>query len=171
MKQLLQSIADGKTELCDIPIPKCKNGHILIKTSRTLISPGTERSLVSFGRSSYLDKARQQPDKVKDVFNKIKTDGILPTIGAVKSKLEQLMPMGYSNVGTVVEIGPDVENFKVGDRVLSNGPHAEFVCMPVNLCAKVPPSLSNDEAVFTVLGAIALHAIRLFNQTLGILFL
>ncbi|PCI65245.1 MAG: dehydrogenase [Gammaproteobacteria bacterium] len=167
MKQVLQKFSDGTTEVCDIPLPRCSSGHILIQSSCSLISVGTERSLVSFGRSNYLSKARQQPDKVRDVINKIKTDGLMPTIEAVKSKLDQPIPMGYSNVGTVIEVGADVTTFKIGDRVLSNGAHAEFVCVPVNLCAKIPDSLSDEDAVFTVLGAIALQGIRLSAPTFG----
>jgi predicted dehydrogenase len=167
MKQVLQKFSDGTTEVCDIPLPRCSNGHILIQTSCSLISVGTERSLVSFGRSNYLSKARQQPDKVRDVINKVKTDGLMPTIEAVRSKLDQPIPMGYSNVGTVIEVGTDVTTFKVGDRVLSNGAHAEFVCVPVNLSAKIPDSVSDEDAVFTVLGAIALQGIRLSAPTFG----
>jgi predicted dehydrogenase len=167
MKQLLQKFSDGKIEIFNIPLPRCGNGNILIQSTCSLISVGTERSLVSFGRSNYLSKARQQPDKVRGVMNKIKTDGLMPTIEAVRSKLDQPIPMGYSNVGTVIEVGEDVKIFKVGDRVLSNGAHAEFVCVPVNLSAKIPDSVSDEDAVFTVLGAIALQGIRLSAPTFG----
>lgn len=167
MKQLLQSFSDGKTEICEIPLPRCGSGHILIKSNCSLISAGTERSLVSFGRSNYLSKARQQPDKVREVLNKVKTDGLMPTVEAVRSKLDQPIPMGYSNVGTVIEVGAGVSAFKVGDRVVSSGAHAEFVCMPTNLCAKIPESVSDEDAVFTVLGAIALQGIRLSAPNFG----
>ena len=167
MKQLLQSFSDGTTEVCEIPVPRCGKGHILIRSSCSLISAGTERSLVSFGRSNYISKARQQPDKVREVINKVKTDGLMPTVEAVRSKLDLPIPMGYSNVGVVVEVGSDVSSFKVGDRVLSSGAHAEFVCMPTNLCAKIPTSVSDEDAVFTVLGAIALQGIRLSSPNFG----
>jgi len=167
MKQLLQSFSDGNTEICEIPLPRCGRGHILIKSNCSLISAGTERSLVSFGRSNYINKARQQPDKVRDVLNKVKTDGLMPTIEAVRSKLDQPIPMGYSNVGTVIEVGAGVNAFKIGDRVVSSGAHAEFVCMPTNLCAKIPDSVSDEDAVFTVLGAIALQGIRLSTPNFG----
>ena len=167
MKQLLQSFSDGTTEICEIPMPNCGPGHILIRSTCSLISAGTERSLVSFGRSNYISKARQQPDKVREVINKVRTDGLIPTMEAVRSKLDLPIPMGYSNVGVVVEVGLGVSSFKVGDRVLSSGAHAEFVCMPTNLCAKIPASVSDDEAVFTVLGAIALQGIRLSAPNFG----
>lgn len=167
MKQVLQDLAKGTSTIANVPRPSCKTGHILIQTSTSLISAGTERMLVDFGRSGYIEKARQQPEKVKMVLDKIKTDGLMPTIEAVRSKLDQPLPMGYSNVGTVIEVGAGVTNFKVGDRVLSNGYHAELVCVPKNLCAKIPDSVSDEDAVFTVVGAIALQGIRLAQPTLG----
>lgn len=167
MKQILQNLASGKTEVAEIPTPQCKSGHLLIQTITSLISAGTERMLVDFGRSSYLDKARQQPEKVKMMLDKIKTDGLLPTVDAVRSKLDQPIPMGYSNVGEVIKVGAGVAGFTVGDMIVSNGRHAEVVCVPKNLCAKVPQSIAPDDAVFTVVGAIALQGIRLAAPTLG----
>jgi len=123
--------------------------------------------LVDFGRSSYLEKARQQPEKVKMVLNKIKTDGLVSTIDAVKSKLDQPITMGYSNVGTVLEIGSGVEGYKIGDRVVSNGSHAEIVCVAKHLCAKIPDEVDDEAAAYTVVGSIALQGIRLAQPTIG----
>ncbi|WP_417449435.1 bi-domain-containing oxidoreductase [Kordiimonas sp.] len=167
MKQILQDLGSGKTIVADIPMPQVKAGHVLIETLTSLISAGTERMLVDFGRSSYLEKARQQPEKVKMVLDKVKTDGLLPTIDAVRSKLDQPVPMGYSNVGRVVEVGRGAEAFQIGDLVVSNGHHAGMVCVPKNLCAKVPEGVRADDAVFTVVGAIALQGIRIAEPTLG----
>lgn len=167
MKQLFQDVGSGKTSVADIPRPRCKRGHVLIKTTYSLISAGTERMLVDFGRSNFIDKARKQPEKVKMILDKIKTDGLMPTIDAVRDKLDQPMPMGYSNVGVVLEVGSGVTEFKVGDRVLSNGRHAELVCVPKNLCARIPNNVSDADAVFTVVGSIALQGIRLIQPTLG----
>lgn len=153
--------------LVEVPVPQVKPGHILVKTSRSLVSLGTERMLVDFGKANYLQKARQQPDKVKMVINKVKTDGLKPTMDAVFSKLNQPLPMGYCNSGMVVEVGKGVSGFKVGDRVASNGHHAEYVLVPENLTAKVPEGVSDDAAAFTVIGAIALQGIRLLNPTFG----
>jgi predicted dehydrogenase/threonine dehydrogenase-like Zn-dependent dehydrogenase len=114
-----------------------------------------------------LDKARQQPDKVRVVLDKLSTDGVGPTIRAVKAKLDQPLPLGYSNVGSVIEVGDGVSGFSIGDRVVSNGHHAEVVCVPSKLCARIPPSIENEAAAFTVLGAIALQGIRLLQPTLG----
>jgi threonine dehydrogenase-like Zn-dependent dehydrogenase len=123
--------------------------------------------LVDFGKAGWLNKARQQPDKVREVLDKARTDGVLATMEAVQAKLEQPMSMGYSNVGRVLEVGRGVEGFSPGDRVVSNGPHAEVVRVPKNLAAKIPDGVSDDQAAFTVLGAIALQGIRLAKPTLG----
>jgi predicted dehydrogenase/threonine dehydrogenase-like Zn-dependent dehydrogenase len=123
--------------------------------------------LVEFGKSSLIAKARQQPDKVKQVLEKIQSEGLIPTLEAVFNKLEQPLPLGYCNVGVVVEVGEGVQGIKIGDRVASNGPHAEIVCVPQNLVAVIPQEVSDDEAAFTVIGSIGLQGIRLCNPTLG----
>lgn len=167
MKQIIQDMKSGQTMLEEVPVPQVKSGYVLIKTSRTLVSLGTERMLVEFGKANLIDKARQQPDKVKQVLDKIKTDGLQPTLEAVFNKLGQPLPLGYCNVGKIVAIGKGVTEFKVGDRVASNGQHAEFVCVPKNLVAKVPDNISDEEAAFTVIGSIGLQGIRLLNPQLG----
>lgn len=167
MKQILQSLKTGGTEIAEVPVPNASRGHLLIASSRTLVSTGTERMLVEFGKAGWLDKARQQPDKVRMVLDKIKTDGLMPTVEAVFSKLDQPLPLGYCNVGRVTKVGAGEASFEVGDRVISSGKHAEVVNVPFNLCAKVPDSVSDDEAAFTVLGAISLQGIRLVQPTLG----
>lgn len=167
MKQILQNIGNGDTSLVDVPTPKSSSGNLLIATRKTLVSAGTERMLVDFGKANLIDKARQQPDKVKMVLDKIKTDGLMPTIDAVRNKLDQPLPLGYCNVGTVIEEGSDINNFQIGDRVASNGHHAEVVRVPNNLCAKIPDNISDESAAFTVIGAIALQGIRLVQPTLG----
>jgi predicted dehydrogenase/threonine dehydrogenase-like Zn-dependent dehydrogenase len=167
MKQILQSLKTGITEVAEVPCPVVLRGQILIRSSRTLVSAGTERMLVEFGKANLIDKARQQPDKVMMVLNKIKTDGLLPTMEAVFNKLDQPLPLGYCNVGTVLEAGPGVTGFEAGVRVVSNGKHAEVVSVPMNLCARVPALVSDDEAAFTVMGAIALQGIRLIKPSLG----
>jgi predicted dehydrogenase/threonine dehydrogenase-like Zn-dependent dehydrogenase len=167
LKQLIQSFKTGETKLEDVPAPLVRKGHILVKTTRSLVSIGTERMLVEFGKSSLISKARQQPEKVKMVLDKIKADGLLPTLEAVFSKLEQPIPLGYCNVGVVIEVGEGVHGFSVGDRVASNGPHAELVCVPVNLAARIPVDVTDEEACFTVIGAIGLQGIRLLEPSFG----
>ena len=167
MKQILQSLKSGGTEVAEVPCPAVTRGQILIRSALTLVSAGTERTLIEFGKASLLEKARQQPDKVRMVLDKIGTDGLLPTIEAVRRKLDQPLALGYCNAGVVIEVGEGVTGFKAGDRVASNGRHAEMVCVPSNLCAKIPNAVPDDAAAFTVLGAIALHGIRLAQPTLG----
>lgn len=167
MKQLLQNLRDGTTEVADVPAPRAGAGELLIHTRRSLVSAGTERMLVEFGKAGLIDKARQQPDKVRQVLEKVRTDGLAPTLEAVRAKLDQPLPLGYSNVGTVVEVGRGVTDFAAGDRVASNGRHAEVVAVPQNLCARIPDGVSDEAASFTVVGAIALQGIRLAAPTLG----
>ena len=167
MKQIIQDLKSGATILEEVPVPQVKSGYVLVKTTRSLVSLGTERMLVEFGKANLIDKARQQPDRVKQVLDKIKTDGLQPTLEAVFNKLGQPLPLGYCNVGRVVAVGRGVTTFKVGDRVASNGNHAEFVCVPQNLCAKIPDTVTDDEAAFTVIGSIALQGIRNLNPQLG----
>ena len=167
MKQIFQNLSSGETTLDEVPAPRLRPGCLLIRTSTSLISAGTERMLVEFGKASLINKARQQPDKVRQVLDKVKTDGLLPTIEAVRTKLEHSIPLGYSNVGTVAEVGAGVSGFSVGDRVVSNGNHAEMVVVPANLCARIPDGVSDDAAAFTIVAAIALQSVRLAAPTLG----
>ncbi len=167
MKQILQDLSKGGTSVVDAPAPNVSSGNLLIDTKVSLISAGTERMLVDFGKASLIDKARQQPEKVKMVLEKVKTDGLLTTLDAVKSKLGQPLPLGYCNVGVVSEVGFGVDRYAVGDRVLSNGAHADVVKIPKNLCAKIPNEVSNETASFTVVASIGLQGIRLAEPTLG----
>ena len=167
MKQIIQDLKKGNTILEEVPAPQIKPGTVLIKTTRSLVSLGTERMLVEFGKANFIQKAKQQPDKVKQVLDKMKAEGIMPTLEAVFNKLNQPLPLGYCNVGKVVAVGRGVHSFNVGDRVASNGNHAEFVCVPENLVAKIPDAVSDEEAAFTVIGSIGLEGIRLCNPTLG----
>jgi predicted dehydrogenase/threonine dehydrogenase-like Zn-dependent dehydrogenase len=165
MKQLLQNISNGDTLLSDVPCPKSEKRALLIRSRRSLVSVGTERMLVEFGKGNLIEKALQQPDKVRQAVDKVRTDGLAPTVEAIRSKLDQPMPLGYSNVGVITDNGDT--SFSIGDRVVSNGHHAEVVRVPQNLCAPIPDEVDDESAAFTVLGAIALQGIRLAQPTLG----
>nr|MBC8392239.1 bi-domain-containing oxidoreductase [Deltaproteobacteria bacterium] len=167
MKQILQNLKTGDLEIAEVPVPQVGSGQLLIQTRRTLISAGTERMLVNFAKSGLLGKAKQQPEKVKQVFDKIKTDGLLPTLHSVFARLDEPLPLGYCNCGVVLEVGQGVKDFQPGDRVISNGPHAEVVCVPKNLCAKVPDNVTDEQASFTVPASIGLQGIRLLQPTMG----
>jgi predicted dehydrogenase/threonine dehydrogenase-like Zn-dependent dehydrogenase len=164
LKQILQNLSSGETVVAEVPEPQPAPGAVVIKSSCSLVSAGTERMLVDFGRANLIDKARSQPDKVKEVLQKVRSDGIVPTLEAVRAKLDQPLPLGYCNVGMVVGGGG---TFKPGQRVASNGPHAGTVRVPVNLCAVIPDNVDDESAAFTVLGAIALQGVRLSQPTLG----
>lgn len=167
MKQILQDLGNGTNELVKVPAPKVTARHLLIDTTVSLISAGTERMLVDFGRAGWIEKARQQPEKVRMVMDKVKTDGLMTTVDAVRSKLAEPLPLGYCNVGRVREVGAGADGFATGDRVVSNGPHADVVRVPRNLCAKIPDGVSDEQAAFTVVSAIGLQGIRLAQPTLG----
>jgi len=167
MKQLLQNLKTGDTQLVELPVPNVADGEVLIKTQRSLVSLGTEKMLVEFGESGYLQKARQQPEKVQQVIDKIKSDGLVPTIESVFRKLDEPLPLGYSNAGKIIAVGEGINDLKIGDRVVSNGPHAEIVSVPKNLVAKIPDNVSFEEAAFTVVGSIGLQGIRLLKPEFG----
>lgn len=167
MKILLQHLGNGRTFLQEVPAPSPQHGHLLIRTTCSVVSPGTERMLVEFGKGNLLQKARQQPERVRQVLNKMRTDGVLPTVQAVRRKLDQPIPLGYCNAGVVIGIGAGVEGFAIGDRVASNGYHAEVVSVPKNLVAKIPDDVRDEDAAFAPLAAIALHGFRLSEARVG----
>jgi predicted dehydrogenase/threonine dehydrogenase-like Zn-dependent dehydrogenase len=170
LKQILQSLENGETQITDVPAPLVRPGHLLIQTCASVVSVGTEKMLVEFGKASLLQKARSQPERVKQVVEKIRTDGLLPTVAAIQSKLSQPIALGYSSAGIVLEVGQGVEGFIVGDRVISNGQHAEIVNVPTHLCAKIPkiePEIPFNHAAFTVIASIGLQGVRLLQPTLG----
>lgn len=167
MKQILQNLGTGETSLVEVPVPAPSAGCVLVRSHASLVSLGTERMLIDFGKSNLIEKARRQPDKVRQVLQKIQTDGLRPTIEAVRSKLDQPLGLGYCQCGTVIELGRGVDDLRVGDLVATNGPHAEYVSVPRNLCAKVPDGVTAEHAAFTPLAAIALQGIRLIDPTIG----
>ena len=167
MKQLLQRLDTGVTTITDVPVPSISGPALLVETRATVISAGTERMLVEFGRSNLIAKARSQPDKVKQVLDKMRTDGIGPTVDAVRAKLDTPIPLGYCNAGVVVATAGGSGGFATGDRVVTNGSHAEYVRVPYTLAAKIPDNVPFESAAFTPIAAIGLQGIRLAAPTLG----
>lgn len=165
MKQIQQDLASGLTQVTELPAPAPVAGQVVISTRKSLVSVGTERMMVEFGKANLLQKALQQPDKVRQAVEKVRADGFMPTLEAIRSKLGAPLPLGYSNVGIVSDNGET--SFVVGDRVVSNGPHSEVVRVPKNLCALIPASVDDESAAFTVLASIALQGTRLALPTLG----
>ena len=165
MKKLIQNLGNGKTEIIDVPKPNLGDNDVLIKTTHSLISLGTERMLVDFAKSNIISKAMKQPEKVKMVLDKIKSDGLMKTLGVVFNKLDEPISLGYCNAGIVDQVGKKVNEFSVGDRVVSNGEHSEFVRINKNLVAKIPDDVK--VGCCFIIGSIALQGIRLCKPTFG----
>ena len=151
----------------DTPSPSVAPGQILVKTSCSLLSSGTERLLIDFGKANMIDKVRQQPEKFHQALEKARHDGAIATYDAIKSKLDKPISLGYCNVGRIIKLGENVSDFNIGERVACNGSHSEFVAVPHHLCAKIPASVTDESAAFTILASIALQGIRLASPTLG----
>lgn len=167
LNQLVQYLDNGTTRLVEVAVPKARSHQIVVETRASVISPGTERMLVEFGLSSWIGKARRHPDRLRQVLDKARTDGISATVDAVRAKLAKPIPLGYSQAGIVVDIGRHVTAFGIGDRVATNGPHSEYVQVPTRLAARIPDSVPFEAAAFTPLASIALEGIRLAAPTLG----
>jgi len=166
LRQIIQHLGSGRTELLDVPAPGPRRGRLLVRATRSLVSLGTERMLVEFGRGNWLSKARQQPEKFRAILAKIRSEGFFATVAAVRSKLAQPIPLGYCHVGQVLDAG-DVLGFSAGDRVVSNSPHAEVVSATPAFAAQIPASVSDEHAAFTPLAAIALQGLRLLDAKSG----
>jgi predicted dehydrogenase/threonine dehydrogenase-like Zn-dependent dehydrogenase len=167
MLQVIQPIDGRATEVAEVPAPVCGPYQVLISNACSLISAGTEKGVVELAGKSLLAKARQRPDHVRRVLQKVRQEGLSSTLQQVRAKLGQPMPLGYSSAGTVIEVGPGVEAFRPGDRVASNGPHAGAVAVGQNLVARVPDGLAMDRACYAVVGAVALQGVRLGGVGLG----
>jgi len=172
MKQIIQSARSGDLKVKDVPTPRAGQGEILVHTQASLISAGTERMLVKFAKKNLIGKAKSRPDLVKKILNKAKTDGIGSTINSVLSRLDNPIPLGYSAAGKVISVGSELEgSFKVGDRVAICGAgianHSEINVVPANLAVHIPEGVTDDEAAFGTVGAIALHSVRNLDAKLG----
>ena len=168
MKQGLLDLQSGAIQVEDVPVPAVKRG-VVVRNAYSLISAGTESSLINLAGQSLIGKAKARPDDVKKVIQKIGTDGPLPAYRQAMSRLSKPEPLGYSCAGTVVKTGTD--DFEVGDRVACAGAgyavHAEYVSVPKNLCVKVPDGVGFREAAFTTVGSIAMHGVRNARVTVG----
>jgi predicted dehydrogenase/threonine dehydrogenase-like Zn-dependent dehydrogenase len=165
VKQIVQPIAGGPVKVLDVPRPAPGATEVLVRTVASVISPGTERSVTALARSSLLAKARARPDLVRQVVRKARDEGIATTTRTVRSRLAGDLPLGYSAAGLVVEVGAAVTGVRVGQLVATGGAgkanHAEFQAVPGLLCATVPFGVPAQDAAFTTVASIALHALRL----------
>lgn len=167
MRQILQSLRDGRSSLVNVPVPRPSGNSLVVRSVASVVSAGTERMLVDFGKAGWIEKARSQPDKVRQVMHKVRTDGLGATLDAVRAKLDQPIPLGYCEAGIVEAVGSGVQGFVPGDRVVTNGPHAEYVRVPQTLVARIPDGVSFEAAAFSPLAAIGLQGLRLAKPTLG----
>ena len=171
MKQLLQNLRTGEATVAEVPVPVVQPGRILVRTAASLISAGTERALTELGQKNLLGKARERPELIGKVWEKVKTEGLTQALEGVRDKLDQSHAVGYSAAGIVIECGADITDFRPGDRVACAGTdyasHAEVISAPRNLCVRLPDQLSFAEAAFGTVGAIALQGVRLAEPTLG----
>src|SRR5215213_1894666 len=171
MKQLLQNLKTGEGLVADVPAPVAQPGRVLVRAAASLVSAGTERAFVELGRKSLLGKAKDRPDLVGKVLEKVKSEGLLSTLRSVREKLDESHALGYSAAGLVVEVGEGVTEFRAGDRVACAGTgyaaHAELLSVPKNLCVRLPDGVDFETGAFATLGAIALQGVRLAEPTLG----
>ncbi len=171
MKQVLQNLRTGDATVAEVPVPIVQPGRLLVRTAASLISAGTERALTELGQKSLLGKARERPELIGKVWEKVKTEGVSQALAGVRDKLDESHAVGYSAAGVVIECAKDVTGFRPGDRVACAGTdyasHAEVISVPRNLCARLPDQLSFEEGAFGTVGAIALQGVRLTEPTLG----
>jgi predicted dehydrogenase/threonine dehydrogenase-like Zn-dependent dehydrogenase len=170
MKQLAQRMKDGQLRVLDVPLPELGDGKVLVRTGASLVSAGTERAKVEIGKESLLGKARRRPDQVRQVVDKVRTEGLTTTVVAVRNRLEAFTPLGYCAAGYVERVGAQVRDVRAGDVVACGGEeaaHAEILAVPANLCVPVPDGVEVVEAAFTTLGSIALHGFRQADLRLG----
>ncbi len=167
MQQIVQDIRHGALKILEVPDPVAQPGRVVIANAASVISAGTERMVRELAQKSLLQKARERPDHVRRVLRKLKQEGFFKTLEQVRSRLAEPIALGYSSAGVVLACGHGVEQFKPGQRVASNGPHAGVVSVPEHLCAPIPDEVSFEHAAFTVVGAIALQGVRLARPGLG----
>ena len=167
MHQIAQNNRSGQLSVLDVPAPLVQAGHVLIANTASLISVGTERSMRQSAQLSLIERARRRPNQVRRVIKQMLQNGVISTYKSTTNILDQTTPLGYSSAGLVLACGHGVQEFKPGDRVASNGPHAGVVCVPRRLCARIPENVSFEHATFSVLSAIAMQGTRLARLDLG----
>lgn len=171
MKQVQQNYRTGELSVEDMPVPRVNSGGVLVATSCSLISSGTEKQALDLAKASLAGKAVARPDLVRQVIRKMRSEGVAPTIKKVFVKLDTPIPLGYSLAGEIVELGDRVNGYEVGGRVACAGAglanHAEYNVVPAMLTVPIPPGVDDEDASFVTLGAIAMQGVRLAQPTLG----
>lgn len=167
MRQIMQQLQSELPEIVETLPGRVRPRHVVVRTEASIVSAGTERMLLEFAGATLVGKARQQPERIKAMADKVRTDGLLTTIDAVRTRLGEPIALGYANAGRVEAIGEGVVGLAVGDRVATNGPHAEVVVVPQTMCARIPDGVPAEEGAFATLGGVALEGVRLAAPTLG----
>lgn len=168
MKQVVQSVGDGSLRLVDVPTPTCGPSEVLVSTTRSLLSTGTEKAVRELASKGLIDKARARPDLVRQVLRKARSEGVRSTMQAVRTRLDEDMPLGYSATGTVLEVGTLVPGLAVGTRVATaSAGHAEAQVVPALLAIPVPDGVSDEAAAFGAVAAIAMQGLRQADVQVG----
>ena len=170
MDQLTQKLKNGKMQISEVPVPSLQKGHLLVRNHYSLISAGTEVSTVKAARKGYIGKARERPQKVKQVIDTLRTQGPVQTYRAVMKKLDAYSSLGYSCAGKVINVASEVSGFSVGDLVACGGlsaSHSEVVSVPANLCVKLRHDMDLKQSAYNTLGAIAMQGVRQADLCLG----
>jgi predicted dehydrogenase/threonine dehydrogenase-like Zn-dependent dehydrogenase len=171
MKQIIQNYSTGELVQAEVPVPVCTPDTLIVANMASLISIGTERSVIELGKKSILGKARARPDLVRRFMEKAKNEGVVKTFNEALGRLDSATPLGYSSAGIVLEAGKDIHDFSRGDRVSCIGTgyasHAEYIRVPCNLCCRLPDNLSFEEGAFGMLGIIALHGVHCAQLSFG----
>jgi NADPH:quinone reductase-like Zn-dependent oxidoreductase len=158
MQQVLQNIRNGELAVQQVPAPMVRDGEVLIANRASVVSAGTEKMVLELSKKSLLGKARERPDHVRRVLEKVRNEGLLQTIQQVREKLDSPMTMGYSSAGVVLACGNGVQEYKPGDHIASNGPHAEIVCVPKHLCARIPEGVAFEQGAFEAMWSPGLYS-------------
>src|SRR5215213_4839460 len=171
MKIVVQNFKTGALSVADRPEPLLRARGVLVRTSASLISAGTDRAVIGLAKKSYLGKALDRPDLAKKVIGKARTDGLWSTYQVVKNLINEPIPLGYSLVGEVIGVGREITEVSIGDRVacagLGHANHAEIVSVPRNLFVPVPRGVDDEDAAYVTLGSIAMHGLRQADQQMG----
>ncbi|PWB54417.1 MAG: oxidoreductase [Anaerolineales bacterium] len=171
MKQIIQNFKSGVLSIEDVPQPTLRPQGVLVRNHYSLISLGTEGSTIKTAQRNILGKALERPDLVRKVINIANRDGLMTAFQITKRNLETSLPLGYSCAGTVIDVGSDISDIKIGDRLACGGGgyanHAEVVYVPRNLCVKLPDKVDFRQAAFVTIGAIAIQGVRHANVSLG----
>ena len=171
MKQVLENYNTGAVRVADIPAPRVQPKMILVRTAASLVSIGTEKAMLDVASKSLLGKALARPDWVRQVVDKVQSDGLMETYRQARARLDMPVPLGYSAAGVVIGVGDGVPGVREGDRVACAGHpyagHAEIIAVPRNLVVPIPANVDFEDASFAMLGAIAMNAVRLAEPALG----